>query len=74
MFFFSGVVFPIENLPPALRIIAEFFPLTHVVRPTRALCLGDYSPVLFLDFLFIVVFTLFSVWPAIYRIERRLIK
>ncbi len=74
MFFFSGVVFPIENLPPFLRIIAEFFPLTHVVRPTRALCLGDFSPALSLDFLFIMAFTIISGWPAIYRIERRLIK
>lgn len=73
MFFFSGVVFPIENLPSFLRIIAEFFPLTHVVRPTRALCLGQLSPVLLLDLLFIVAFTIITGWPAIGRIKKRLI-
>lgn len=74
MFFFSGVVFPIENLPPLLRISAEFFPLTHVVRPTRALCLGQFPPALVPDLLFIIVFTIITGWPAIYRIRKKLIK
>ncbi len=38
MFFFSGVVFPLENLPASLRFFAEVIPLTHVVRLARALC------------------------------------
>ncbi|HEX3018934.1 MAG TPA: ABC transporter permease [Chitinispirillaceae bacterium] len=73
MFFFSGVVFPIENLPPFLRVIAEFFPLTHVVRPTRALCLGNFSTILLADLLFIVAFTFITGWPAINRIRKKLI-
>ena len=74
MFFFSGVIFPLENLPPALRIAAEFFPLTHVVRPARALALGSFSPIFLLDFLFIAVFTAITGWPAIRRLRRKLIK
>jgi lipooligosaccharide transport system permease protein len=74
MFFFSGVVFPIDNLPPVLRVAAEFFPLTHVVRPTRAICLGQFSSLIFLDILFILVFTFITGWPAIRRIRKRLIK
>ncbi|TFG62117.1 MAG: ABC transporter, partial [Spirochaetales bacterium] len=44
MFFFTGVVFPIENLPRWLQIVAEFFPLTHPVRITRALAVGTLHP------------------------------
>lgn len=38
MFFFSGVVFPLENLPQSLRLFAEVIPLTHVVRLSRGFC------------------------------------
>ncbi|NLE00210.1 MAG: ABC transporter permease [Fibrobacter sp.] len=74
MFFFSGVVFPIENLPPVMRVLAEFFPLTHVVRPTRALCLGRFNLEMGIDFLFIIAFTVCAGWPAINRIQKRLIR
>ena len=37
MFFFSGVVFPISNLPAYIRPFAEIIPLTHSVRLTRAI-------------------------------------
>lgn len=74
MFFFSGVVFPIDNLPPFLQVAAEVFPLTHVVRPTRAICLGKISPDLIWDLLFIAIFTILTGWPAIQRIKGKLIK
>ncbi len=38
MFFFSGVVFPLENLPGYLQFFAELIPLTHSVRLSRAFC------------------------------------
>src|SRR3990172_5173168 len=45
MFFFSGVVFPISDLPqPWLRFAAEILPLTHCVRLSRAVSIGQYSP------------------------------
>ena len=73
MFFFSGVVFPLANLPPALRPAAEIFPLTHVVRLARAVELLHYSPVLWLDLLFVVVFTFATGWWGIGRLKKRLI-
>jgi lipooligosaccharide transport system permease protein len=86
MFFFSGVVFPVHNLPPVLRELAEIFPLTHTVRITRALCLhglhGKYPdmdahyllrPELLLDALYIVVFIVFISYLAITRLKKRLI-
>ena len=73
MFFFSGVVFPLENLPPALRPVAEVFPLTHVVRLCRALDFGRLHPSLLLDFLFIIAFTGITGAIAITRLQKRLI-
>lgn len=73
MFFFSGVVFPLENLPPVLRPVAEVFPLTHVVRLCRSLDFGRLSPSLLLDFLFIIAFTGIAGAIAIKRLEKRLI-
>lgn len=74
MFFFSGVIFPLNNLPPTLRWFAEFFPLTHCVRITRSFDLGTFSPVLIADFLYIVSFTFVVGWFAIGRLRGKLIK
>jgi lipooligosaccharide transport system permease protein len=74
MFFFSGVIFPIDNLPGALRIAAEFFPLTHVVRPSRAFDLGTCPSILWFDLFYIVIFTVTIGWLAINRLNKRLIK
>jgi lipooligosaccharide transport system permease protein len=73
MFFFSGVVFPVENLPAFVRPLAEIVPLTHSVRLVRAVCINDYKPILLLDFLYIVVFILVVGFFAIRRLKTRLI-
>lgn len=86
MFFFSGVVFPVNNLPPLLQKIAEIFPLTHMVRITRALSLhglqSKYAPMdasyllradLLLDGAYIVVFVVLITYLAIARLKKRLI-
>jgi lipooligosaccharide transport system permease protein len=74
MFFFSGVVFPLDNLPLSIRWMAEIFPLTHSVRLTRSFDLGTFSPVLIADVLFIVTFTFVLGWFAIKRLKGKLIK
>lgn len=73
MFFFSGVVFPISNLPPVLRTVAELFPLTHVVRPSRAFDTGTFPDIVWLDILYVIVFTIIIGWLAIQRLNRKLI-
>jgi lipooligosaccharide transport system permease protein len=74
MFFFSGVVFPISNLPPSVRFIAEIVPLTHCVRLARAVCMGHYTPSLLLSLAYAVVFTAVMGWLAVRRLRRRLIR
>ncbi len=37
LYFLSGIFFPIEQMPTALRVLAEFFPLIHGVRLAQAI-------------------------------------
>lgn len=37
LYFLSGIFFPIDQMSPPIRIIAEFFPLIHGVRMAQAL-------------------------------------
>ncbi|MBD3392117.1 MAG: ABC transporter [Chitinivibrionales bacterium] len=73
MFFFSGIVFPLENLPAAMRYAAEIFPLTHSIRLMRAIVYGQWHPVLLADAAFVLVFTLVIGFFAIRRLRKRLI-
>jgi lipooligosaccharide transport system permease protein len=73
MFFFSGVVFPISNLPAFIRPIAEIVPLTHSVRLVRAICSNNYRPILLYDLLYIAVFIIVVGFFAIKRLRRRLV-
>jgi lipooligosaccharide transport system permease protein len=74
MFFFSGVVFPLENLPRFLRYAAEVIPLTHVVRMARAFCFpGGLDASLLFDLLYCIVFTLLAGWFAVRGLKKRLI-
>ncbi len=74
MFFFSGVVFPVSNLPPSVRWIAEILPLTHCVRLSRAVSIGVYSPILLVSLGYAVVFITLTGWLAIRRLRRRLVR
>jgi lipooligosaccharide transport system permease protein len=42
MMFLSGVFFPRDQLPPAVRIVSEFLPLTHAIELVRPLFLGQW--------------------------------
>jgi lipooligosaccharide transport system permease protein len=72
MFFFSGVVFPISNLPSWLRPLVEIVPLTHPVRLVRGLMQG-LQPIHLWDFGYMVLFCLAVGWIAVARIRRKLI-
>lgn len=74
MFFFSGAVFPLENLPKSMQYVAETIPLTHVVRMARAFCvpnqLGTY---LLGDLLYCLVFIVLTGWLAVRGLSKRMI-
>ncbi len=73
MFFFSGTVFPIENLPANFRWIAELFPLTHPVRIARAFCSNKPDFNLLYDLLYIIIFIVITSILALVLMRRRLI-
>jgi len=74
MFFFSGIVFPIETLPKTLRYISEIIPLTHVVRLARAFCVpGLLNAWLILDFIYCIGFIALFGWLAVKRMKKRMI-
>lgn len=73
MFFFSGVVFPVSNLPPAVRLVAEIVPLTHAVRLVRAACTSHYRLSLLGDVAYIAVFIVVVGTLAVRRLRTRLV-
>ena len=73
LFFFSGVVFPVSKLPPAVRIVAEIVPLTHAVRLVRAACASHYRLSLLGDLAYVAVFIVVVGMLAIRRLRRRLV-
>jgi lipooligosaccharide transport system permease protein len=73
MFFFSGIVYPLSNLPEFMQYIAEIFPLTHVARLVRAFCFNSFNISLLLDVLYVIVFTLLFGFLAVKKLKKRLI-
>lgn len=73
MFFFSGVVFPLSNLPESVQVIAEFMPLTHSVRLVRAICSGEAGWVPLADLTYCILLIVVAGHLAIRRMTRRII-
>lgn len=72
MFMFSGIFFPVDNLPAAARWAIWLSPLYHVTNISRALVLGRMYPGLWGDLLWLAVATvLFMPWPVT-QLRRRL--
>ncbi len=73
LFYFSGVFFPITDLPNAVRGIAEALPLVHSVRLVRSLCFATFEPILIWDLAYIALFILIFGVLAIRSMRGRLI-
>lgn len=74
MFFFSGVIFPVSNLPKFLRPAVEIVPLTHSVRLVRAFCVGEFNAYLVYDVLYIALFIPIVAYFAMRRLKNIMIK
>ena len=74
MFLFSGTFFPLQNLPPWARLLAQVFPLTHLTELTRSCALGQLEPHLLWRLLYLLVFFLACYVLALRGMRRRLIK
>jgi lipooligosaccharide transport system permease protein len=73
MFFFSGVVFPISNLPDYIQPLVEILPLTHSVRIVRAVCVNHYQMIHLWDLFYMVVFIVIIGFFAVRRLRKRLV-
>jgi len=73
MFFFSGVFFPLKNLPVWLQNLAQALPLTHCVKLTRSLIYMTFDSSLWFSVLYMVLFTLLFSWAGIKRLSKRII-
>lgn len=73
MFLFSGIFFPIDNLPPVISKIAFFTPLYHLVNICRSFSSGYFSGVI-PDILWILA-ALIILSPYPFRLmKKRIIK
>ncbi len=74
MFLFSGVFFPIDNLPHIVQIIAWITPLFHIVELSRGFMTGFVSPLYWLNILMLLLFSLVLFLPPLALMKRRLIQ
>jgi lipooligosaccharide transport system permease protein len=74
VFLFSGIFFPLSGLPQFIQKIAWFNPLFHAVNLSRGLILGQLGNVLWLDLLWLLVFTILLFPFPIYLMRRLVIK
>jgi len=73
MFLFSGIFFPVTNLPDWAQTFAWFLPLTHGVNISRALFSGDLSLKLLVDLMWLVVFFSVLFVIALRGIRKRMV-
>lgn len=73
MFFFSGIVFPLDSLPPYAQWIASLFPLKHSVVLVRAFCFNQFESTLWLNLAYILIFIAVFGVLAIQRLSMRVI-
>jgi lipooligosaccharide transport system permease protein len=74
MFLFSGTFFPISLYPQPIQLAMELTPLFHAVGLLRGLATGLLGWHELWDLAYLVAFGAISMWIALNRLERRLIK
>jgi len=73
MFLFSGIFFPITNLPQWAQTLAWFLPLTHGVAASRALFSGQVELNLLYDLIWVAVFFFITFLIAVREIRKRVV-
>jgi lipooligosaccharide transport system permease protein len=73
LFFFSGIIFPLNKLPALLKLIAEILPLVHAVEIVRAFYFNHFQIRFVFDLIYLILFTNIFGYLALKRLEKRLI-
>lgn len=74
MFLFSGIFFPVSQMPWTVRWVFQVVPLYHAVELLRGLTTGHVTPVLLWHLTFLVLGGAAAFVVAMRRLERTLIK
>ena len=74
MFLFSGIFFPVTQLPTMLQVILQVVPLYHAVALLRALTTGAVNVVIVWHVAYLVLGGALAFLVAMRRLERTLIK
>jgi lipooligosaccharide transport system permease protein len=71
MMFLSGIFFPLEQLPYAVRVIADWLPLSSAVALVRPLFMDQWPADALRHGLVLLVFTVVSFWVALALTRKR---
>jgi len=71
MFFLSGAMFPIDNLPHWISFVIRLNPLTYGVDLLRWNTLGIKTFSLYIDFLFLIIFSFIMLSIGIFEFSKR---
>ena len=71
MMFLSGVFFPLDQLPPAVRLIADWLPLSNAVALVRPLFMDQWPTGVMRHALVLLGFALVSFWVALALTRKR---
>jgi lipooligosaccharide transport system permease protein len=74
MLLFSGVYFPVEQMPPWLATVANLLPLKHGIDLARPLMLGRVPDAIALHVFVILAYAFVAYWVAMVLTRRRLLK
>ena len=74
MFFFSGIFFPLTNLPVFFQNIALLFPLTHATNLIRAFCFNSFTLEHLYNLIYIILFSIVFTILSIWRLKKRIIQ
>jgi len=69
--FLSGVFFPREQLPPVVRAISDWLPLTNAVELVRPLFMDQWPDNVMRHGLVLVVTTVAAFWVALALTRKR---
>jgi len=71
MMFLSGIFFPREQLPPFVRVVADWLPLSNAVELVRPLFLDQWPAEPWRPILVLLVYTVAGFWLALALTRRR---
>jgi lipooligosaccharide transport system permease protein len=70
----SGVFFPVEQLPPLLQAVSAYLPLTHAIKLTRPLLLGQIPTHVAQHIMALLAYGGVSYYAALILTRRRLLR